>query len=426
LNNWWTQGSDVALTRLIEAAENNSPSLDAALSRIGSARATVKSSQAPFFPQLNASGSVTHGNNASVIDQTGNPLLSTITSESADATWELDLFGGKRRSLEAARAQERSAQESWNDARISLAAEVANVYVSARQYQLLVERYRQEVRSRTATEELTSGKIREGLLPRTAAFSTEASTAIAASTLALQRGLFAQAINRLVMLTTLPREEVGRILGTEGDLPALQGDFDLQIPARILSQRPDVRASEYQLAVASANIGVAKANALPSLRLIGNLGFNTIRVSGFETTLNTWAFGPSLEIPVFSGGAYSARIAGARSNYDQAAANYRGTVLAAVRDVEDALARIAAVAERRSAAERAARNYHAYFQATEASYREGRSSLLEFEDARRQNLSSEETLLSVRVEGVQSWIALYKAVGGGWGSESVGPIGQKL
>jgi len=415
LAEWWKRFDDPALTRLVEAAEQNSPTIAQAVGRVREARAAVTSSRASLLPALSGSGSVTRGKNLSGgTGAAGSDTLSTVKTASADASWELDLFGGNRRSLQGSKARLRSAEANWHDARVTLAAEVANAYTTAREYQNLIALYDQEFASRQSTERLTALKIREGLAPRADALAVEASTAASASTLENQRGLYAQTLNQLVMLTGLTYAQIESTLGAPAAIPQIAKTVELALPASTVSQRPDVRSTERLLAAASADVGVAIADALPSLSLAGSIGINTSRVGGESTTLRTWSFGPSLNVPLFQGGANAAKIESARARYDQALAAYRSSVLSAVQEIENALVRIDTVSRRRAHAEKAAGNYSLYFAAIEKSYREGKSSLLQQEDARRQSLSAQESLLAVRLEQAQSWIALYKAVGGGW------------
>ena len=410
LTQWWRRFDDPVLTHLIATAEQNSPTLALAVGKVRAARASVESSRGALFPSLSGSGSVTRGK-----DQfAAAPGLTTTKSASADAAWELDLFGGNRRSLEVNKARLASAEADWHDARVTLAAEVADAYTLAREYQNLLSLYTEEFASRQATEQLTALKIREGLTASSDALSIEASTASSANTRESQKGLYAQQINLLVSLTGLSYAKIENAFGEQGDIPQLRDAITLALPASIVSQRPDVRSSERQLAAASADIGVAIADRLPSLTLGGAIGINATRAGGSTTTQRTWSFGPSLSVPLFTGGRAAAKVESARASYDQALASYRSSVLTAVKEIEDALVRIDTIGQRAAFAEKATANYRAYFVALEESYRAGRSSLLELEDARRQSLASQETLFAVRLEQAQSWIALYKAAGGGW------------
>lgn len=420
LTEWWKRFDDLALTRLVEAAEKNSPTIVQAVGRVRQARAAVTSSRASLLPSLSGSGSVARGKDLGGTAATAADTASTVESASADASWELDLFGSNRRSLEGSKARLGSAEADWHDARVTLAAEVANVYTNAREHQNLIALYEQELASRQTTERLTALKIREGLAATADALSVEASTASSASTLQNQRGLYAQTLNRLVMLTGLTYAEVESALGAPAAIPQIASTVELALAASTVSQRPDVRSAEGHLAAASADIGVAIADALPSLSLAGSIGINTTRANSGNTTVRTWSFGPSLNVPLFNGGANAARIESARASYDQAHAAYRFTVLSAVQEIEDALVRVDTVSRRRAYVEKAAESYSAYFTAIEKSYREGKSSLLQLEDARRQSLPAQEALLSLRLEQAQSWIALYKAVGGGWETPAFG------
>jgi NodT family efflux transporter outer membrane factor (OMF) lipoprotein len=302
---------------------------------------------------------------------------------------------------------------------VTLAAEVADVYTSARQYQNLIALLEQEVVSRRTSEKLVELKIREGLAPSADSLSVAASTAEAADRLESQRGLFAQTCNQLVMLTGLSHGQVQATLGKLASVPQTKTLIELEVPAKAVVQRPDVRSAESLLVAASADIGGAIAGALPSLSLAGSIGINSTRASGTSATLRTWSFGPALDIPIFRAGVNAAKIEAARARYDQALADYRSSVVTAVQEIEDALVRIDTVSRRLGYARRAAGNYAAYFTATERSYREGRSSLLELEEARRRSHSAQESFLSVELEQAQAWIALYKALGGGWPAPAV-------
>lgn len=415
LARWWTQFEDPALTRMIEAAERNSPSVAMAVARVRAARASVSINRGSLLPVVSGSGSVIDTNTRTSLAGADTTADATTELASGDAAWEIDLFGGSRRSLEGSKARLGSAEAGWHDARITLAADVANAYATARAYQNLLSLYEQELASRQSTEKLTAIMIREGLAPSANALATEASTASSASTLENQRGLYARLLNGLVVLTGLTYGEVETILGPgTAAIPQIKADTSIALPVGLVVQRPDVRTSEYQLAAASADIGVAVADLLPSLTLVGSIGINSSRTSGTTLTTRTWSFGPSISVPLFMGGRAKARVEAMRAAYDLALAAYRATVQRAVQDIEDSLSRIDTVGRRRGHAEKAAQNFRAYFDSISESYRLGKSSLLELENARLQSLGSQQALLMVELERAQSWIALYKAAGGGW------------
>lgn len=423
---WWKNFEDPALLPLVMAAERNSPTLANALARVREARASVALNRASLWPTLTGTGSITRGKNIAKATGTsdGTANHAAVYAGSADASWELDLFGGKRRASQAARARFESADADWHDARVTLAAEVADTCMTARQYQNFVRLYEQELTSRRTSEQLVGRKIDEGLAPPTDALAMAASTAEAADRLESQRGLLAQTCNQLVMLTGLSYGQIEQILGQPGPIPRANTSVALEMPAKAISQRPDVRSTESLLVAASSEIGVAIADALPSLSLAGSIGINSTRANGTSFDLRTWSFGPALNIPVFRAGANAARIEAARARYDQALATYRSSVLNSVREIEDALVRIDTAGRRLKHAQQAAESHAAYFVATERSYQEGRSSLLELETARRQSHAAHESLLSVELEQAHAAIALYKSLGGGWsGAPKAGKTG---
>lgn len=418
LAKWWENFDEPALTGLVVSAEENSPTIATAIARVREGRTFVRSARALFWPAMSGSGSLTRGKNVngsaeSVSDSSGS-RVATVTSAAVDASWELDLFGGNRRNAQAARARLESVEADWHDARVTLAAEVANTFTSARQHRRLIVLYEQELISRRTSERLVALKVREGSAPIADSLLAEASTADAASLLQTERGMLEQACNQLVMLTGLTYAQVWSALATNDGIPRITTSLILGVPAKEIAQRPDVRSAERLLSAASADIGVAIADALPSLSLAGNIGVNSTRTDKQTSTLSSWSFGPRLNVPIFSAGAKAANIEGARAKYDQALAEYQSTVWKAVREIEDTFVRIDTLAHRLGCARRAAENYSAYFFATEQSYREGMSSLLELETARRQSHGAQESLLSVELDQAHAWIALYKALGGGW------------
>jgi len=417
ISQWWRRFDDPALTRLIENAERNSPTLEASLALISKARASVKSSRGDLFPSLYGTGSAGRSNGQTGgTTQAGGGAISNTGSAGLDASWEVDLFGGNRRNIQASQARLEGAEADWNDARVTLAAEVANAYATARTYQARIALYEDELKSRQATEELTRLKVEAGTSPTSEALQIRASTASAAGNLENERGNYEQALNQLVMLTALSYESVQSTLGGSkaGTIPSMKRPTSLGIPAAVLAQRPDVRSAERTVAAASADIGVAIADALPSLTLGGSIGVNSSRSSSTNVSARTWSFGPDLSIPLFTGGKVTANIESSRAEYQRTVANFRSEVLIAVQETEDALVQVDAASRRIGHAREAAMRYQEFFNAQEESYKAGRGTLLDLEDARRLSLSSQESLLDVQLSQTQGWIALYKAAGGGW------------
>ncbi|CAJ0706312.1 efflux transporter outer membrane subunit [Ralstonia holmesii] len=429
LAHWWEQFHDPVLTQLVEQADATSPTIAQAVGRVREARASVSTSQAGLLPQLKGSGSATRqggfggsqfaGGAGGVSAGALNPTLGlgTITTlaAQADASWEIDLFGGKRRSLEGADARLTASEADWHDARVSLAAEVANAYLQQRECEALVNIGAATLSSRQETLQLTERKFRAGFVAPADFAQAQATVGDAVNALEGQRAQCAQGIDKLVTLTGMDHDALNGLLSkASAQIPAPPDAGVPDVPAQVLSQRPDVSSAERAVAGASADIGVAVASRLPSITLAGTIGINSYRLGGQSLTSKSWSFGPSVSLPIFDGGTGAARVETARARYDQALASYRSKVRQAVQEVEDALVRLDASDRRVDAATMADAQYAKVLEASNARYRLGAGSLLQLEDVRRTALQASQSLAAVKLERAQAWVALYKAVGGGW------------
>ncbi|MCJ7799767.1 MAG: TolC family protein, partial [Polaromonas sp.] len=196
------------------------------------------------------------------------------------------------------------------------------------------------------------------------------------------------------------------------------------VPAQALAQRPDVFHAEREVAAASADLGSAQAERYPRLSLSGSVAANRLLSGGLSTNFNTWSIGPlALSLPLFDGGRRVADVDAARARYEEAAAVYRARVRQAVREVEQALVSLQATAARSEDARIAAEGYRAAFAGTQALYQSGLASLVDLEDSRRTQLAAETALLTLQRERASAWVALYRAMGGGWTPALAGPDG---
>ncbi|AOJ09685.1 efflux transporter outer membrane subunit [Burkholderia mayonis] len=423
LARWWRQFDDPALSSLIDAAQADSPTIDATVARMRQARASRAASGAGLLPKLDGVASFNRSN-ANTQAVTSNDVSHSTSIESGEldttrgglqASWEIDLFGKTRRRMQADDARIDASVADWHDARVSVAADVADAYFRTRACESLVDAQEDEQRSRIATDAVTRRRVAAGFLSPSDAALPKASIAEGDDVLGRQRAECETDRNALVALTGLPRGELdARLAAGRATVPEPRDGAIDALPARTIAQRPDVRASERALAAASAEIGEATAARLPSLSLSGSIEIDRYRVSGQALTLRPWSFGPSLSVPLFDGGSGAARVEGARGRYDEALANYKRKVRQAVMEVENALARIDASVGRERAALVAQAHYGRYAQTVERRFRAGASDVLEVETARRQYVTSRQSVASARLERAQAWIALYRAVGGGW------------
>lgn len=408
LEKWWAQFDDPLLAALIAQAEANNPTLAQAVARIAQSRANAAAARSALWPTLDAK---TIWQRSSELEGTSQKL----SRGSLDAAWELDLFGGNRRTREAAEARLEGAQASWHDARVSLAAEVAQEYVSLRACEALLAETDAALASRRATAALTLKMVRAG-------FSTTADSALADASAAegADRAIAQQAecdisVKSLVALTGEDEPVLRtRLAPRTAKLPQPASLTINALPVQALAHRPDLAVAERDLAAASAEIGSAEAARYPRLTLSGTVGLQFIDANGAGQQGRVWQFGPALDLPIFDAGRRAANADAARARYNEALAVYRMRVTQSVREVEQSLVRLDSAVRRLAETQRAADGYTGSFQAAEARWRAGIGSLLELEDTRRLALGARTQHLTTQREAVAAWIALYRAVGGDW------------
>jgi len=407
LGDWWSQFNDPVLIRLQRSAESGSPTLAKAWANIEKARATLSSAGASGLPSANGQASVTRGT-----QQTGG--VATVRSAGLDALWELDLFGKVRRSTESAGARVQARENDWHDARVSLAAEVADTYVQYRACGLLANAYDQELSSMNDTAKATESLVRAGLTASSDGSLVRASLASTTSAALAQRAQCELLVKSLVSLTGTDESELRNQLAQgKPEVPQPGGIEVRGVPAQALRQRPDLASRERELAAASAEIGVAQADLYPSLSLSGSINVSAL---GVASALTSWSFGPTLSVPLFDGGRRRAAVDSARAGYEAAYADWRQGVRTAVKEIEQSLVRLDSTARRTEQAERAAQEYRRYLAGAQAQWRAGTTSLLALEESRRQALSAQIELTGLQRDRVTYWIALYKALGGDWQS----------
>ncbi|MFA9215855.1 MAG: efflux transporter outer membrane subunit [Sphingomonadaceae bacterium] len=414
LQDWWARLGDPLLVELQRSANANNPSMQKATARIAAARASLASSKAAGAPSLNGSGSATRAS-AGAANSSGGTIVNSTLSGGLDASWELDLFGSVRRNVEASAATAQAREADWNDARVSLAAEVASDYITYRACLATLQLTRADAASRQATARITMGSWRDGASTSIDATLAEASAASGRASQLAQEAECEVNLKAMVALIGMPEPALRQLLNSGAGHALQAAPFAVQsLPVTLLSQRPDLVAKERGLAAASASIGLAEASRYPRLSLNGSITRN-LQTSGATQVSNTpWSFGPSLSLPLFDGGAGKASVRSAEANYVIALADYRQAVNSAVQEVEQNLIRLASAEAREADVQRSAAGYRAVATATEASWRAGADSLLSYEQTRRDAIAAEQSQVTVQRDRLLYGVALYKAVGGGW------------
>ncbi len=410
LSAWWQQWGDPLLIELIESAQTANPTVASAASRIQQARATRVAAGAALLPALDASASAARGNNQPPV-----PLATTLQA-GLQAAWEIDLFGGNRATADAAQARLAGARAGWHEARVSVAAETANSYVSLRACEQQFVVAGNDARSRAETARLADLSARAGFTAPATAALARASASEASGRTTGQRAVCDIEVKALVALAAMPEPVLRQKLGTPWSEPASAGALAIaSVPAQVLAQRPDVYQAEQEVAAASAEVGSARAQRFPRLSLSGSIAAGSVRTGGVTTDLQTWAIGPlAVTLPIFDGGRRAANVDAAQARYEEAVLLYAARVRQAVREVEEALVNLESARLRTEDARSATEGYRISFAATEARYRSGLANLVELEDARRTALAAETAWVALARERVAAWIALYRALGGGW------------
>ncbi|MDB5963952.1 MAG: transporter [Polaromonas sp.] len=415
LSQWWRQQNDDLLVELIDAAQAVSPDVITARSNILQAQATRASSEAALLPTLDGIGNLSRSqsapiNRTTVIPPTTNAQVGLQTS------WELDLFGQNRASLAADSERLEGSEALWHNARVSVAAEVANQYYSLRSCQKLLAVARSDARSRAETSRLNQLAAQAGFqAPATVALA-RASAAEGSSRVTQQSAQCEVGLKALVALTAVAEPVLRQKLEHAPADVAQQGIVEIpSVPAEALGQRPDVFNAARALSAASFEVGSARAQRYPRLSIAGSIATNRARTRGVTQSFDTWSVGPlALTVPLFDGGASEANLEAAKARYEEAAGKYRSAVRQAVREVEEALVNLQSTGDRGADTAVAAEGYRASFTGTEARYRAGLASLVELEESRRTLLSSQSAVVSLEQERRAAWVALYRALGGGW------------
>lgn len=410
LSAWWGQHGDPILLELIEAAQAASPNLISAASRVRQAQAARVAAASLLEPQVDAQAGVSRSQT-----QIGVPR-STALQLGVQAAWELDLWGGRALQRDAAGLRVEGAQALWHDARVAVAAETASQVLAWRHCQRVLTTLTADAASRAETARLTALAAGAGFQPPAAAALARASAAEGKARVTAQSTQCDADVKVLVALTALSELVLQeKLKAASANSQELAPIVIASLPADVLAQRPDLAAAAAEVLAASADLGASETERYPRLSLMGSIGSLDVRAGGASTHLNTWSIGPlAINLPWLDGKRRAAQVEAARARYEEATALYAARARAAVREVEAALLNLRSTASRDEDARVATVGYAAFFNATQARYRNGLANLVELEDARRVALAADIALQGLRLERQLAWVSLYRAAGGGW------------
>jgi NodT family efflux transporter outer membrane factor (OMF) lipoprotein len=412
LADWWRTLDDPVLSGLIERAVSGNLTLQEAVARIREARARRSGSRSSLFPAVSSSAAATASDRRS---SDGSGGQSELYSAGFDAGWEVDIFGGVRRSLEAAEADVAASHEFLRDTLVSLLAEVAVTYVEARTFQTRLDVAWDNLQSQEETYLIVRARYDAGLSSelqvQQALYSLSGTRAGIPN---LETGL-EQTKNRLAVLLGLTPGQVHAELEPHRPIPVTPATVAVGIPADIVRQRPDIRRAERLLAAQSARIGVATAQLYPSIRLSGSIGLEALSVSDLvNSPTRFWKIGPGISWPIFDAGAIRADIAVQTATQEQALLQYEQAVLAALEEVENSLTAYANETFRRQSLLTALLAAQQAALLAQDQYKAGVVSFSEVLEAQRSTLSFEDQLAQSDGGVTTHLIRLYKSLGGGW------------
>lgn len=435
---WWKRLGDPAIDALVEAALVDSPTLGQAAARIDQARAAARVSGAQRLPQISVDGSVSRARTGGTQADGGAP---TTTQSSATLgpglSWELDLWGRLKETARAAEGRLDARTADAEQTRLSLTAQIADAVLRLRACHFSLTVRDRDIAARELELAVMRERLSRGNVAPVEAANAASNLATARTDRFSQQALCARIVNELVALggrdasvvrtlVTAPTSSIPvphSTLEQKSPLaPIAPVDADtiipeppplaLALPAEILLGQPTVVAAEREAAARWAEIGVARADRLPRVDLVGLLTGNWIRTLGSTSSFNSWSAGAELSAPLFDGGAGAANIRGAQARYREAVEALREAVRTATRDVEDALTGQQSAEQRITTSREAVEAARIALRANEARWRAGAISMFELEDSRRQFNAAQESAISAARDRAQAWVALVRAAGG--------------
>ena len=417
---WWSSFQDAELNSLITRAVEHNLDLQLALERVKEARAARGIARSGYFPSIDASASATR-NRQRVIAPVAPGTVKIVPVEfnnfeaGSSASWELDVFGGIRRGVQAASADAAAAEENRRDVLVILLGDVGRVYAQLRGFQRRLEIANKNIKTQQDTLDLTTARAKAGL-------ATELDVSRAAAQLESTKAVVPTLATGIDVsthrLSVLLGEEPGALrseLEKAAPIPPTGPDVAVGLPSDLLKRRPDIRRAEAQLAAATARIGEAKADLFPRFVLTGAAGRQATQLH--DLTLgagNFYGVGPGISLPLFTGGRIRSNIAVQTSRQREALISYQSTILNSLEEVQNALVSYSQEQERRDRLNQAVEQSQLAVDLASEQYRAGLVDFLSVLDAQRDLYANEDQLVQSQTTVTTNLVGLYRALGGGW------------
>jgi multidrug efflux system outer membrane protein len=409
-NHWWTLFNDPDLTSLEEQALYANQDLRAAMARVAQARASLTVARSQFYPLITADPSITRSRAAA--GRSGNSSTTTDIRIPFDLSYEVDIWGRVSRNVEAARAQINVFTNDFAVVLQTLQADIAQNYFNLRSLDTQSEILTRQIAEYRRQESLVQTRLGAGVDNPLALVQVQTqlqSTIAQEADLRRQRAQFEHALALLLGLPPSSFTLEPKTLTLTAPLvpPGL--------PSDLLARRPDVLEAEQALIAANANVGVAIANFYPTLTLTGSAGLQSFNLQSVVDWQSRFlSLGPNLSIPLFEGGRLKGSLQQAKARYDELLANYRQSLLAAYRDVEDNLSDLHLRAEAADAQEQAVNAAREYQRLSNIQFRQGIINSLQLIDADRTLQTTELTAAQIHAARLTATVLLIKSIGGGW------------
>jgi outer membrane protein, multidrug efflux system len=407
---WWQVFQDSQLQELIRTALKENYDLQLATERISAARAQVTITRSSLFPQVQANSNFSGGKDSTT------QARFNILALTADAAFQLDLFGRLRRATEASRAQLLATEDARDTVILTLVSDVASNYFALLELYLELQITRDTVKTQEDSVKLTRLRLDHGVATKLDVLQAQQVLDTAnAQVPDLERQIGQEEDAISILLGHYP-ESVRR------GLPLAQQPLPPEVPpglpSTLLERRPDIRQVEQDLVTANAEIGVARAAFFPQISLTGSgggaFGRSSLLTGLMSSQTGIWSYGVQVSQPIFTGGALSGNLKLAESEHRQELIAYKQVIQLSFRDVSDALIGYQKLHQVRVAQETTVKDLQDTVNTSLSRYRGGITTYLEVLDGQRSLFTAELTLAQARGNEYQSLVQLYKALGGGW------------
>lgn len=423
VSRWWREFNDDKLTDLISKAQRQNQDVAVAIARIRQARAQVMIAVGGLYPSVSIGASAQQSRSPlGGLGTNGNGRISEAYQVGFDASWEIDVFGGIRRQIEATKAGLEAQFQNRDDVLVTLAGEIGTNYINLRGAQNQLAISRSNLKAQEETLALTQERYEAGFVSGLDVANAQAQVASTRSSIPVAESQIRTFIYALGVLLGDEPSSLVEELTPDQPIPRAPANVPIGLPSELLQRRPDIRRAEAALHAATAQIGAAIANLYPQFNLNGSIGLQGGNAGDLGSLANHyWSYGPGANWLVFDGGQTRGNIELQRGVTDEAFATYKQTVLIALQDTETALVNFTAEQRRRvSLADAVAANKEAVDLSMQL-YSNGRTDFLNVLVAQRQLFVSEDALAQSETNVSTSLVALYKALGGGWGLEDGEP-----